>query len=177
MLPIAISNGEKEGTMKIKARCIASAAALAAAMSAMTLGAAATGDVSITVDPTVRIRVNGQDFQPKNVLGEDVAVFVYNGTTYAPLRALAEAYGLQVGWDADLGMATVDGASAPQPAPAQEQEAQPVSAAYIGNSNTGKFHRAGCRMIGSMNEEHKVPVATREEAIAGGYDPCGICKP
>lgn len=33
--------------------------------------------------------------------------FTYNGTTYAPLRALAEAYGLEVGYDAEKKMATV----------------------------------------------------------------------
>lgn len=34
--------------------------------------------------------------------------FTYNGTTYAPLRALAEAYGLEVGYDAANKIATVN---------------------------------------------------------------------
>ena len=66
----------------------------------------AVGGMTIQVDP-VNIQVNGQTFQPKDVNGNDVPVFAYNGTTYAPLRALAEAYGLTVGYDAAQNMATV----------------------------------------------------------------------
>ena len=46
-------------------------------------------------------------FQPKDARGNDVMVFTYNGTTYAPLRALAEAYGLEVGYDGERNIATV----------------------------------------------------------------------
>lgn len=58
---------------------------------------AATGAMTITVDP-INVQVNGEVFAPKDVNGQDVPVFSYNGTTYAPLRALAEAYGLEVGY-------------------------------------------------------------------------------
>lgn len=63
--------------------------------------------VSINVDPSIKILVNGKEFQPKDASGNDAMTFTYNGTTYAPLRALAEAYGLEVGYDANLKMATV----------------------------------------------------------------------
>lgn len=62
----------------------------------------------ITVDP-IHVMVGGKDFLPTDVTGKDVPVFVYNGTTYAPLRALAEAYGLNVGYNAEKNLATVDG--------------------------------------------------------------------
>lgn len=71
-----------------------------------TTALAATGQLTITVDP-INIQVNGETFQPKDAQGADVPVFAYNGTTYAPLRALAEAYGLEVGYDAQTNMATV----------------------------------------------------------------------
>lgn len=81
-------------------------AALAAVLS---VGSFAAGNlVSINVDPTVKIKVNGEEFHPKDANGNDVMTFIYNGTTYAPLRALAEAYGLEVGYDAAANMATVD---------------------------------------------------------------------
>ena len=81
-------------------------AALAAVLS---LGSFAAGKmIDITVDPTVKIKVNGAEFKPKDANGNDVMTFIYNGTTYAPLRALAEAYGLEVGYDAAANMATVD---------------------------------------------------------------------
>lgn len=47
-------------------------------------------------------------FQPKDANGNPVSVFVYSGTTYAPLRALAEAYGLTVGYDSEKKLASVD---------------------------------------------------------------------
>lgn len=67
---------------------------------------AATGRLTIEVSP-INIQVNGEMFRPKDAAGNDALVFTYNGTTYAPLRALAEAYGLEVGYDAASNLATV----------------------------------------------------------------------
>lgn len=66
----------------------------------------ASAGMTITVDP-INIQVNGTTFQPKDANGKDVPVFAYNGSTYAPLRALANAYGLEVGYDTEKNMATV----------------------------------------------------------------------
>ncbi len=57
---------------------------------------AISGRMTIEVDP-INIQVNGETFQPTDASGNTVPVFAYQGTTYAPLRALAEAYGLEVG--------------------------------------------------------------------------------
>lgn len=77
-----------------------------------------------------------------------------------------------------------DGGSAAAPAPAP---AAPVagtgapgsggSSAYVGNSNTHKFHKAGCASITQMNPSHQVPFATRAAAVSAGYVPCGNCRP
>ena len=67
---------------------------------------AASGCMTIDVTP-ISIQVNGTEFAPTDVNGNPVPVFAYEGTTYAPLRALAEAYGLEVGYDAERNMATV----------------------------------------------------------------------
>lgn len=68
---------------------------------------AASGALKIEVSP-IKVLVNGEVFQPKDAEGNDVMVFTCNGTTYAPLRALAEAYGLEVGYDAANHIATVN---------------------------------------------------------------------
>ena len=68
---------------------------------------AANGAIKIEVSP-IKVMVNGEIFKPKDASGNDVMVFTYNGTTYAPLRALAEAYGLEVGYDAESRIATVN---------------------------------------------------------------------
>ena len=78
---------------------------------------AISGRMTIEVDP-ISIQVNGYPFAPIDAKGNDVPIFAYNGTTYAPLRALAEAYGLTVGYDAETNMATV---TDPEAAPAPSQ--------------------------------------------------------
>ena len=75
---------------------------------AMSVSALASdGSFTITIHP-IRIMVNGEVFQPRDVTGKIVPVFAYQGTTYAPLRALAEAYGLRVDYDRERNLATVD---------------------------------------------------------------------
>jgi len=66
-----------------------------------------TERTTLSVVP-IRIEVNGEVFQPRDVTGKIVPVFAYQGTTYAPLRALAEAYGLRVDYDRERNLATVD---------------------------------------------------------------------
>jgi len=75
---------------------------------------AADGSLTLEVNP-IKVLVNGEVFEPKDASGNDVMVFTYNGTTYAPLRALAEAYGLEVGYDAERNIATVNAPSADTP--------------------------------------------------------------
>lgn len=67
---------------------------------------AASGTIKIEASP-INVIVNGEIFQPKSSDGSDALVFVYNGVTYCPLRALAEAYGLEVGYDSEKNLATV----------------------------------------------------------------------
>ncbi len=68
----------------------------AGALAALLIGSstitalAASGAITIEVSP-ISVLVDGEVFQPKDAKGNDVMVFTYNGTTYAPLRALAEA--------------------------------------------------------------------------------------
>lgn len=81
---------------------------------------AITGKTTIDVYP-IDIMVNGEVFQPTNAQGKPVDVFTYKGTTYAPLRALAKAYGLEVGYDAEKKLATV---SEPQPTPTPDTTAK-----------------------------------------------------
>lgn len=65
------------------------------------------GAASVIRVDDISIMVNGSTFQPTDANGKPVRVFAYNGTTYAPLRALAEAYGLSVGYSSKLSCAYV----------------------------------------------------------------------
>lgn len=103
---------------------------------------AASGMIQISVDPSIKILVNGSEFKPKDVNGKDVMTFVYQGTTYAPLRALAEAYGLEVGYDANLKMATVSEPAA-KPAETKPAETEPKPSAEPTNKYTAGQYKIG----------------------------------
>lgn len=49
---------------------------------------------------------------------------------------------------------------------------------YILNTNTGKFHVDGCRGLRSAKSSNlKEVYDTRDNIMASGYSPCGICHP
>ena len=52
-----------------------------------------------------------------------------------------------------------------------------LASAYVGNSNTKKFHHADCSSVGKMNPANQVGFNTRDEAINAGYVPCKRCNP
>ena len=75
--------------------------------------------------------------------------------------------------------AVVPASAEPAPAPeAQPAPVAPVTSHYVLNTNTRKFHVNGCRSIGQMKDSNRQDIdATRDEVIAMGYSPCGICHP
>ncbi len=54
---------------------------------------------NIDVHTGVRIMVNGRELYPTDVKGNSLETFIYEGTTYVPLRSVSEALGAEVGWD------------------------------------------------------------------------------
>ena len=65
----------------------------------------------------------------------------------------------------------------PTQAVQQSQNTDNTTAAYIGNSNSMKFHRPDCTSVSKMSDTNKVEFSTRDEAIGAGYEPCKICNP
>ncbi|MBQ3055636.1 MAG: hypothetical protein IJC88_05990 [Oscillospiraceae bacterium] len=47
----------------------------------------------------IKIYVDGVKIEPKDATGKTVEPFIYNGTTYLPVRAVGEAIGKTVAWD------------------------------------------------------------------------------
>lgn len=52
-----------------------------------------------------------------------------------------------------------------------------ISAPYIGNSNSMKFHRSTCENVQDIAPYNIVKLSSREEAISKGYVPCKACNP
>ncbi|MBQ3055275.1 MAG: hypothetical protein IJC88_04140 [Oscillospiraceae bacterium] len=49
----------------------------------------------------VKLVVDGEEITPKDVNGNVVEPFIYNGTTYLPVRAIGEAFDKDVQWDGE----------------------------------------------------------------------------
>lgn len=84
----------------------------------------------------------------------------------------------------------------PEPTPQPEPEPQPEQAepaptltpeqafreslkqyAYVGSSESDKYHRPSCRWTSKINDGNLVHFDSAEEAQAAGYEPCGTCNP
>ena len=54
----------------------------------------------------------------------------------------------------------------------------PSGTTYILNTNSMKFHVPSCESVSKMSEKNKAySKKSRDELIAEGYSPCGVCKP
>ncbi|MBO5007502.1 MAG: hypothetical protein J6D26_01540 [Clostridia bacterium] len=49
----------------------------------------------------VKLVIDGEEIIPKDVNGNVVEPFIYNGTTYLPVRAIGEAFNKDVHWDGE----------------------------------------------------------------------------
>ena len=67
----------------------------------------ASADRSIRVSDQIAISINKASFTPRDPNGAVVDAFVYNGTTYVPMRAICEAVGLDVQYDAVTNTAAI----------------------------------------------------------------------
>lgn len=65
----------------------------------MGLSVSAAANRTIQVEDGIKITLNGSDMTPRDVTGKAVPVFLYEGTTYVPARAISEALGLNVSFN------------------------------------------------------------------------------
>lgn len=68
------------------------------AFAAGTIAAPAVQDITATLAGDIKFFVNGEDWQPLDVDGSEMAPIIYNGRTYLPARAIGEALGIKVDW-------------------------------------------------------------------------------
>ena len=62
----------------------------------------------------------------------------------------------------------------PQPEPAPQENTQKTG--YVGSIDSDKYHSPGCRWVKKILPENEIWFATKEEAAAAGYSPCGTCQ-
>ena len=88
---------KKNSRSRLLVFVLAAALFIAAAVPAY----AAMAAKEISVFTGVRIFVDGKELQPTDIKGNDVDAFIYEGTTYVPLRAVGEALGAEVNWNSE----------------------------------------------------------------------------
>ncbi|MBQ9345983.1 MAG: DUF5067 domain-containing protein [Oscillibacter sp.] len=77
-------------------------AAAAALMVCMAAGSASGSVGKVTQEleyRNIKVTLNGEALDLRNAVGDPVEPFMFGGTNYLPVRALAEALGLEVSWD------------------------------------------------------------------------------
>jgi len=88
-------------------------------------GAALAAGRTIEVEDGIAVTINGVPFTPRDVNGQEVPLFSYNGTTYAPVRAFSRAAGLSVDYDSAKRTARVE-------TPDYAAQSDPDADKYIG---------------------------------------------
>ena len=124
------------------------------------LGVTATAaSRSIEVEDGIGISINGAKFTPRDADGKKVPVFLYNGTTYAPIRAVCEAAGMEVSYDSATD--TVELVTADRVA-----SQKPDSSSYITQSRAKKIALADAGVeVYSGNTEYDYDIDALTGAI------------
>lgn len=104
--------------MKIskKVMCFICAVMAVVTMSSTVGHALSSATKNIAVYTGVNIYIDDKKLDPTDVNGNPVEAFVYNGTTYLPVRALSEALGKQVQWEGKTSSVYVGKHSSDKPA-------------------------------------------------------------
>ncbi len=93
----------------------------------------------------IRICVDGVEMTPRDSAGKEVEPFIYNGTTYMPVRAVGEAVGKEVTYDGSTSTVYI-GKSGQVKYLGQQIEAYQCNGAYEGTYSMG-----GQKYVNSLN--------------------------
>lgn len=125
-------------------------------------GAATLTEKTISVKGGVDIFMDGAAFEPTNVNGESVEVFINDGTTYLPIRAIAEALDMVVGFDLESGSVYVNGVVGAAPSTkAAEYIKHYFGVEFNETVTNGEWNAAVATVLGDEN-----PAMTMELAPA-----------
>lgn len=72
---------------------------LVCSLSLNVLGAGSLIEINAQLHNGMNVMLHGKKFEPKETDGSRIIPIIYKGRTYLPLRATAEAVGLEVTWD------------------------------------------------------------------------------
>lgn len=90
------------GFLKRRGRGVVTAALavmLTLSLAANVFGAGTLTEVKVYLNTGIKIMLNGKPFEPADSNGTKLVPITYRGSTYLPMRAVAEAAGMKVTWD------------------------------------------------------------------------------
>ena len=103
--------------------------------------ATATAKRSIQVEDGIGITINGATFIPRDASGKQVSVFLYNGTTYVPVRAISEEMGLDVSFNSATRTVQL---TTPEQSAIQQGGSSASTSGYIGVERAKQIALAEC---------------------------------
>ena len=92
---------KEEKDMKKSLRALIALLCLGALLVTVALAAGTYTKTLTAYYQNIKLTINGQTVEPKDVNGNVVDPYIVDGTTYLPVRAVSEALGKQVDWDGD----------------------------------------------------------------------------
>lgn len=72
---------------------------IAASVSVGAFAASNLTEVKSYLNGAIKITLEGKPWTPNDAGGKPVTPLTYNGSTYLPVRAIGEAFGVNIGWD------------------------------------------------------------------------------
>lgn len=106
------------------------AALVMCALTIPTAAAAQNAMKQLNVSYDVNLKVNGVPAKMTDAAGKTVEPFVYDGTTYVPLRGVSQLLGAEIGYDASTKTATIKAETSPAPS-AQDDDLAVMQAMYL----------------------------------------------
>lgn len=113
--------------------------------------ASRTENINITFSG-IRVNVNGSVTALTDAAGNTVEPFIWDGTTYLPVRAVADALGVDVRWDGNTSTVYLtNGYSTPAAPPATQQQTQNQSIIGTWNWMSSAWYTFNADGTGTQN--------------------------
>ena len=138
---------------------VAGALIMAIILSAGVAVAATERNISV-IFRDIRLVVNGETITPRDVQGNIVEPFIWQGSTFLPVRAVGEALGMPVSWDGETSTVYVGAVPEDEPISEPVSAIDSVAITFAGIVVTNFVENVGDR----------IPLAVRIEPEAAGYE-------
>ena len=120
----------------------------------------------------IKISLNGKIIEPKDANGNKIEPFIIEGTTYMPVRAVGDALGLNVEWEAtSKTVLLTDSSKSVSTTGKVVYEKGGIKITYVGIKQEDSF--IDFKFLIENNASNGITVQTRDESI-NGYMMSGI---